>query len=80
MSGANLEWAGLHGALLDEGTQISDKWRRVWQIVTVGEIGRDLSDIDLSRANLSGANLVAANLNRSQGSRSGAVAGASVGS
>ena len=59
---ADLNGANLRGAQIDETTQIDDKWRLVWEIVTQGAVGRDLRGADLSGANLSGANLSGAKL------------------
>ncbi len=69
LRGANLRQAdlsevNLRGAKIDDTTQIADKWRLVWEIVTQGAARRDLSGADLSRANLSGADLWKADLSR----------------
>jgi uncharacterized protein YjbI with pentapeptide repeats len=59
---ANLREAKLHNAKIDETTQIYDKWLLVWEIVTQGAEGRDLSGVDLSGADLSEADLRRADL------------------
>jgi len=63
LSQADLRVAILTGANMNDTTQIDDKWRRVWKIVTEGAADQDLSGVDLSdaylgQANLSGALLV----------------------
>ncbi len=57
LSRADLTWTKLEGAMLDDTTQIADKWRLVWEIVTQGAERRNLSGADLHWTNLSGANL-----------------------
>ncbi len=72
LSGAGLRGANLSGATINDTTQIDNKWRLVWVIVTQGAVGRDLSGADLSEAylrngilqnaDLSGADLSGADL------------------
>jgi uncharacterized protein YjbI with pentapeptide repeats len=54
--------ARFHQAILDETTQIDDKWRLVWFLVNYGAEGLDLRGVNLSAANLSGIDLSAADL------------------
>lgn len=62
--GADLGRTHLRGAVLDDQTQIDDRWRVVWDIVNHGAVGRNLSGYDLSQANLEGADLSRADLHR----------------
>ena len=57
MRETNLNWAFLHGAKIDDTTKIDEKWRLVWEIVTQGAPGQDLSGIDLSETTLRVADL-----------------------
>jgi uncharacterized protein YjbI with pentapeptide repeats len=64
LRGADLNNVSLHGALLDEGTQLDAKWRLVWDILEHGGAGRDLTGVDLSGADLSQADLSQADLSQ----------------
>lgn len=61
LTGAKLEQANLTGALLlDKSVGLAPKWKTVWELVTVGPSGVDLSDpsrLDFSDAYLRGVNL-----------------------
>lgn len=59
---ADLSGAYLGGALVDRETRLPIKWRLVWDLVTNGGTGRDLSGVDLEGANLFLADLTGANL------------------
>jgi uncharacterized protein YjbI with pentapeptide repeats len=68
---ANLRGAQMNGTVIDENTQIDQKWRLVWELVNKGGVGRDLSGVDLSgaslhRAKLSRADLRGANLSEAE--------------
>ncbi|MEM9541156.1 MAG: pentapeptide repeat-containing protein [Cyanobacteria bacterium P01_E01_bin.42] len=62
LSKVNLNHANLHKVLIDNFTQLDDKWRRVWEIINQPTSHRNLRDVDLSNANLSNANLSNADL------------------
>jgi uncharacterized protein YjbI with pentapeptide repeats len=57
LTGANLNNVGLRRARIDDTTQLDAKWKLVWEIVTNGASGRDLSGVNLSQADLSDADL-----------------------
>ena len=62
LEGANLRGADLRGAMIDESTQIGDKWRLVWRIVNQGAAGANLREAYLFGADLGGADLRRADL------------------
>jgi hypothetical protein len=51
-TGADFAGANLRVARLDETTQLSPKWRLVWEIVNQDQVGRYLVGADLSQADL----------------------------
>lgn len=54
---ADLSLANLKGTIIDEDTNIDDKWRLVWNIVNQIDVPRYLKKKDLSFANLNFADL-----------------------
>lgn len=54
---ADLSLANLKGAIIDESTDIDNKWRLVWNIVNRIDLPRYLDNKDLSFANLNFADL-----------------------
>lgn len=59
---ANLTRTSLRRAKIDQTTQLDNKWRLVWDIITNGGQDQYFNGADLSGANLAGANLTRANL------------------
>lgn len=55
--GADIKHPKLVGTILDEQTEIEQKWRTAWEIVNNKLTGNDLSRQDLSQTNLDGADL-----------------------
>lgn len=69
LRGASLNGVDLRGLIIDETTQLDEKWQRVWEIVNQPQIQRKLPGADLRWAllqetNLQEADLPAANLFR----------------
>jgi uncharacterized protein YjbI with pentapeptide repeats len=64
LSGADLRWADLRGTIIDDETQLDDKWKQVWRIVHEGAAGLDLRGADLNGVNLNGASLTKADLTK----------------
>ena len=62
LTGANLKFVFLYKTLIDDKTQIDDKWRLVWKIINHGAGGLDLAQADLSDACLVNADLSKADL------------------
>jgi uncharacterized protein YjbI with pentapeptide repeats len=62
LNATNLNKVRLHGAVLDQTTQIDAKWRLVWEIATRGASDLDLREADLRRAWLAHADLHGADL------------------
>lgn len=63
LRGADLSgYADLRGTVINETTQIDDKWLLVWEILNEAANGRDLSGANLSKANLKKADLSEAKL------------------
>jgi uncharacterized protein YjbI with pentapeptide repeats len=62
LRGANLARARLLGSILDEYTQIKEKWRLVWELVNQGKAEHNLIRADLDDADLGGADLRAVDL------------------
>ena len=66
-TGANLRFVDFTDALLDPSTIIEPKSRLVWEILTIGAVGRDLHGTNLGStflafSNMQGVNLTNANL------------------
>ncbi|MGV3774014.1 MAG: pentapeptide repeat-containing protein [Verrucomicrobiales bacterium] len=62
LQNANLDFADLRDAHFTEGTDVSQKWRRIGRIVTAGAAGADLIGYDLARADLRRTDFAGANL------------------
>ena len=62
LGGASLRGVYFKKTQLNSETVIDKKWRRVWEIINTGAIGKNLSGVDLSNANLSTVSLRKANL------------------
>ena len=62
LTGLNLKWAVFNGAILDETTKLSPKWRRVWKLANAGGVRADLRRADLPGADLRQARLQVADL------------------
>ncbi|MDO8753651.1 MAG: pentapeptide repeat-containing protein, partial [Anaerolineales bacterium] len=61
-TGADLRFAHFQNVTMNETTTIDEKWRLVWNIVSRGARGKDLSGIDLSSAALSFSDFTRATL------------------
>ena len=57
LRGANLEFADWQQTVVDQSTQLDNKWQVVWRLVNQGGAEQNLAHQDLRNANLRGANL-----------------------
>ncbi len=63
LTGANLTGVNLLGPVINETTQIDNKWRLAWEILNYRYgPGQEIPDINLADEDLTGANLTGANL------------------
>lgn len=65
MNGSNLRGANLHRTMINDNTQIDEKWKMVWSILNESKKQRILIEADLKRADLREAELNEADLSGS---------------
>jgi uncharacterized protein YjbI with pentapeptide repeats len=56
--GADLRWASLAGAIIDDSTELDPKWRRVWEIMAKKDTEEDMNGADFSQSFLEEASLI----------------------
>jgi uncharacterized protein YjbI with pentapeptide repeats len=64
LRGAQLALADLRETVIDDQTQLAQKWRLVWQVANEPQADWDLRGANLSGANLRGVRLVGVNLSQ----------------
>ncbi len=64
LRGGKLENVDLRKVIINDETQLDDKWRLVWEIVNQKAMDRDLQKMDLSEVDLSLVDLRNANLSQ----------------
>lgn len=62
LTGANLDLADLRRAVIDDTTQLEDRWRLVWKLVNQHSANQTLAGADLRGANLNDVSLVGTDL------------------